>query len=129
MHDDRDLLRARLARTLEHRLRPAVHRTVAPLRVEAWHVADEEGRRGRGEPVAPAAALPGPARADGARYEPMAVGDPWGPAWGTTWLHLTGEVPAEAAGHRWSSSSTWDGGAPHPASRPRASPTGPTGRR
>ncbi|MEJ5868290.1 glycoside hydrolase family 38 C-terminal domain-containing protein [Pseudokineococcus sp. 5B2Z-1] len=100
MHDDRDLLRARLVRTLEHRLRPAVHRTVAPLRVEAWHVADEEGRRGRGEPVAPAAALPGPARAADARYEPMAVGDPWGPAWGTTWLHLTGEVPAEAAGHR-----------------------------
>jgi len=95
MHDDRDLLRQRVARTLAHRLRPAVHRTVGALQVEAWHV---EG--GRGEPVPPSAALPGEGRHDAARYEPMAVGDPWGPAWGTSWLHLTGEVPAEAAGRR-----------------------------
>ncbi|GAA2029279.1 glycoside hydrolase family 38 C-terminal domain-containing protein [Pseudokineococcus marinus] len=93
-------MRARVARTLEHRLRPAVHRTVAALRVEAWHVADEDGVRGRGEPVPPSAALPGPQRSDAARYTPMSVGDAWGPAWGTTWLHLTGEVPAEAAGRR-----------------------------
>ncbi|WP_299036926.1 glycoside hydrolase family 38 C-terminal domain-containing protein [uncultured Pseudokineococcus sp.] len=95
MHDDRDLLRRRVERTLAHRLRPAVHRVVGSLQVEAWHV---EG--GRGEPVPPSAALPGDGRRDDARYEPMAVGDAWGPAWGTSWLHVTGEVPAEAAGRR-----------------------------
>ncbi|MEJ5945984.1 glycoside hydrolase family 38 C-terminal domain-containing protein [Pseudokineococcus basanitobsidens] len=99
MHDDRAVLRQRVERTLTHRLRPAVHRTVAALQVEAWHV---EG--GRGEPVPPADALPGDAgggpRSAQARYEPMAVGETWGPAWGTTWFHVTGEVPADAVGRR-----------------------------
>ena len=28
-----------------------------------------------------------------AAYTPFAIGGAWGPAWGTTWFHLTGLVP------------------------------------
>lgn len=87
MHDRRRLIEDRITRVLTERIRPAVHRPVAPLQVEVFHVGG-----GRGEPVPPAEAI-------GASYEPGAVGDPWGPAWGTTWFHLTGTVPAaDAAG-------------------------------
>ena len=97
MHDDRTLTLDRLVRVLAERVTPAVHRTVGSLEVEVWHV---EG--GQGEPVPPAVALglrpsiggPGP------RFVPARVGDPWGPAWGTSWFHLTGSVPPDAAGHR-----------------------------
>ena len=92
MHDDRRLTEERLERMLRDRLRPATHRTVAELTVTAWHV---EG--GAGEPVPPAQALPG---SDAADYQPFAVGDRWGKPWGTTWFHLTGTVPPEAAGER-----------------------------
>ena len=95
MHDDRTLVEGRLERILAHRLRPAVFRTVGTLDVEAWHV---DG--GQGEPVDPADALPGSGRGADVAYRPFRVGDPWGPAWGTTWFHLTGTVPAEAAGRR-----------------------------
>ncbi|MEU6075437.1 glycoside hydrolase family 38 C-terminal domain-containing protein [Micromonospora sp. NPDC047074] len=96
MHDDRELIADRLARLLRERIRPATHRTVASLEVTAWHV---EG--GQGEPVPPSAALPQPgASGPDERYVPLRVGQEWGPAWGTSWLHLTGEVPAVAAGAR-----------------------------
>ncbi|WP_049563779.1 alpha-mannosidase [Streptomyces sp. SBT349] len=83
MHDDRTLVEDRLARVLKERIRPAVHRDPVPLTVERWDAP--------GEPVPVAEAL-------GAAYGPAAAGDPWGPAWGTTWLRLTGRVPAEWAG-------------------------------
>src|SRR6187551_2319092 len=89
MHDDRALVLARLARVLEERVRPAVHRTVAPLEVEVWHV---EG--GQGEPVPPSVALGLAGDGSGITYEPARVGDAWGRAWGTSWFHLTGQVPA-----------------------------------
>jgi alpha-mannosidase len=95
MHDDHALTEQRLERVLAHRLRPAVFRTVATLDAEAWHV---DG--GQGEPVPPAHALPGPGRGAGVDYRPVRMGDPWGPAWGTTWFHLTGTVPESAAGQR-----------------------------
>ncbi|WP_026874235.1 alpha-mannosidase [Jiangella gansuensis] len=95
MHDTRALVEKRLKRVLNQRLKPAVHRPVAPLTLRAWHV---DG--GQGEPVPPAEALPGgPAVAEG-RYQPIEVGERWGPPWGTSWFHVTGEVPAEAAGRR-----------------------------
>ncbi|SDU27195.1 alpha-mannosidase [Jiangella alkaliphila] len=95
MHDNRALVENRLKRILTQRLAPAVHRTVAPLSLTVWHV---DG--GQGEPVPPQAALPGgEAVADG-RYVPAEVGERWGPPWGTSWFHVTGEVPAEAAGRR-----------------------------
>ena len=31
--------------------------------------------------------------------KPFAVGDAWGPCWGTTWFRLQGRIPAEWAGH------------------------------
>ena len=57
-------------------------------------------------------------------YDAFAIGDPWGPAWATTWFRLTGEVPADLThaelvvdlGFR----GTW------PGSSPRGSCTGPT---
>lgn len=36
----------------------------------------------------------------GAAFEPFAVGDPWGPMWGTTWFRVRGTVPEEWAGER-----------------------------
>ena len=45
-----------------------------------------------GEPISPDEALRRP-------FEPFAVGDPWGPRWGTTWFRLQGRIPAEWAGH------------------------------
>ncbi|TDD67002.1 alpha-mannosidase [Jiangella aurantiaca] len=95
MHDNRALVEKRLKRVLNQRIKPAVHRTVAPLSLTVWHV---DG--GQGEPVRPQVALPGgEAVADG-RYVPVDVGERWGPPWGTSWFRLTGEVPAEAAGRR-----------------------------
>ncbi|HWC21143.1 MAG TPA: glycoside hydrolase family 38 C-terminal domain-containing protein [Flexivirga sp.] len=84
MHDRRRLIEDRITRVLTERIRPAVHRPVAPLQVEVRHVGG-----GQGEPVPPVEAI-------GASYEPGAVGQPWGPAWGTTWFHLTGAVPPAA---------------------------------
>ncbi len=86
MHDNRQLIEKRVQRVLTERIRPAVHRTVATLDVMAWQ---PDG--GQGEPVPPATAL-------AADYAPFAVGTSWGPAWGTSWFHLTGQVPADAAG-------------------------------
>ncbi|HLU59873.1 MAG TPA: glycoside hydrolase family 38 C-terminal domain-containing protein [Pseudonocardia sp.] len=83
MHDDRVLIERRIERILRERLRPAVHGADVPLDLEVWHAP--------GEPVAVAEALAAP-------YRPARPGEPWGPAWGTSWFHLTGTVPAEWAG-------------------------------
>ncbi|KRV47833.1 alpha-mannosidase [Wenjunlia vitaminophila] len=83
MHDDRILTEERLRRVLTERLRPAVHRQHLPLTAEVWHVP--------GEPVPFTDALRAP-------YSPVAVGDPWGPAWGTSWFRVTGRVPRDWAG-------------------------------
>jgi alpha-mannosidase len=47
----------------------------------------------RGEPISYADALLG-------EYAPIEVGDPWGPPWSTTWLHVRGRVPDSWAGRR-----------------------------
>ena len=86
MHDKSVFIQNRLVRMLGERIRPALHRPVGQLRIEAWHV---DG--GQGEPVPAAQAL-------AADYLPFQLGDTWGPAWGTTWFHLTGQIPDEAAG-------------------------------
>ncbi|RSS65429.1 glycoside hydrolase family 38 C-terminal domain-containing protein [Streptomyces sp. WAC06614] len=83
MHDDRSITEQRLRRVLDERVRPAVHSRVLPLTVERWDVP--------GEPVPVTEAL-------AAAYGPCAVGDTWGPAWGTTWFKVTGTVPVECAG-------------------------------
>src|SRR5690625_3827592 len=99
MHDDRVIVEDRLHRALTERLRPAVHRTVAPLKIAVWNVG-LQGADGRGEPVAPGLALPGPTQRSDVAYRPVDVGEWWGPAWGTSWFHLTGKVPAQVVGRR-----------------------------
>ncbi len=109
MHDKHTLIENRLQRVLAERIKPAVHTPVAELALTAWHVDS-----GAGEPVMPAVALELARRCGsgrdgtgtssaghgaGASFEPFAVGQDWGPAWGTSWLHLTGTVPSQAAGH------------------------------
>lgn len=83
MHDDRSITEHRLRRVLKERVKPAVHSRSVPLTVERWEAP--------GEPVPVAEGL-------AAGYEPCAIGDPWGPAWGTTWFRVTGTVPADWAG-------------------------------
>ncbi|MEU7554974.1 glycoside hydrolase family 38 C-terminal domain-containing protein [Streptomyces sp. NPDC044571] len=83
MHDDRSITEHRLRRVLAERIRPAVHARSVPLTVERWQAPDEP------VPVTEGLAAP---------YEPCAIGEPWGPAWGTTWFKVTGTVPADWAG-------------------------------
>ncbi|MGW7368605.1 alpha-mannosidase, partial [Streptomyces sp. NPDC054841] len=83
MHDDRNLVEARLKRVLDERIRPAVYSESVPLEVAVWNAP--------GEPVTVAEGL-------AAEPSPIAVGAPWGAPWGTSWFRVTGTVPAEWAG-------------------------------
>ncbi|MFE7264626.1 alpha-mannosidase [Streptomyces sp. NPDC057592] len=83
MHDDRTLTEERLGRALRERIRPAVHPRTAELEFEVWHAP--------GEPVPFTEAVAAP-------YEPGAIGDDWGPAWGTSWFRVIGRVPRDWAG-------------------------------
>src|SRR5215475_5594748 len=82
MHDDHVLIERRLARSLD-RIWPAVYSGRHDLDVAMWAAP--------GEPVPATEALR-------AAYEPVRVGDAWGPPWGTAWFKITGSVPAEWAG-------------------------------
>ncbi|KQO64756.1 alpha-mannosidase [Curtobacterium sp. Leaf261] len=97
MHADPALVEGRVRRVLVERIVPAVHEVVGGLEVTAWHVGDDAVGEDRAEPVSPRTALPGldpdAAAAAGVDYRPFAVGTPWGPAWSTTWFHLTGTIP------------------------------------
>jgi alpha-mannosidase len=86
VHDDANQVRARVARVVRERLVPAVHRDHRPLTVEAWAAP--------GEPVPFA-------EARSQRFEPFAVGSPWGRPWETVWFHVTGTVPAEWTDAGW----------------------------
>lgn len=88
MHDRRREVEARLTRALAQRVRPAERTVLGTLALEAWDV-----------PPADDGAVGEPVRLDDAleqRYEPVEVGHRWGPAWGTTWFHVTGTVPDDA---------------------------------
>jgi alpha-mannosidase len=82
---DTDQVHRRLARAMSEFVVPAIHPAAAPLDVARWDVP--------GEPVPVADGLAGP-------FRPSAVGEPWGPAWHTTWFRFTGVVPGDFAGHR-----------------------------
>jgi alpha-mannosidase len=79
MHDTTDLIEARLRRFIHERLRASVHTVLTPLEVASWEVP--------GEPVPFGEAV-------GQVYQPFTAGARWGKPWGTTWLKLTGTVPA-----------------------------------
>ncbi|WP_437582664.1 alpha-mannosidase [Paramicrobacterium sp. CJ85] len=83
MHDETSLTVGRVTRVLTERVIPAIYSTSHALTVQAHQLA--------GEPIAPAEGI-------ALDYEPFEVGSEWGPAWGTTWFHLTGEVPEAWAG-------------------------------
>ncbi len=80
MRDDERPYRGRLGRFVEELVLPAIYPRRHQLDVAAWPVPDE--------PVPAAVALH-------QRYEGFAVGSPWGKAWSTLWLHVTGQVPAQ----------------------------------
>jgi alpha-mannosidase len=89
MHDRRGEIRARLRRIVDQQLQPAVRRHVCDLTVSAWPV--PRGADGTvGEPVSFA-------QAKDQEYDAFAIGDPWGPAWATTWFRMSGEVPPDLA--------------------------------
>ncbi|MFC4553789.1 alpha-mannosidase [Georgenia faecalis] len=85
MHHGLSDLTRRIERTLRDRLIPATYGAAVPVEVSALHLP--------GEPIPPAEAIAG-------EYGPFAVGERWGRAFGTTWFHLTGEVPAAMRGRR-----------------------------
>ncbi|MBA8796318.1 alpha-mannosidase [Friedmanniella endophytica] len=92
MHDHSSEIASRVRRVLKERITPAIHTPLADLALEAWHVTDGTDTTGQGEPVPPSAALPGSAQR--AEYTPFSIGESWGPAWGTTWFHVTGTAPS-----------------------------------
>ncbi|MCC8337311.1 glycosyl hydrolase-related protein [Streptomyces sp. R1] len=83
MHDDRNLVEARLKRVLDERIRPALYPQSVPLDVAVWNAP--------GEPVPVEEGL-------AAEPEPIEVGARWGAPWGTSWFRVTGTVPEEWAG-------------------------------
>ncbi|WP_040167676.1 alpha-mannosidase [Microbacterium gorillae] len=85
MHDETSLTVGRVKRVLDERVRPAVYSARVPLTVTAHQLP--------GEPIAPAEGI-------ALDFEPHTVGEPWGPAWATTWFHVTGTVPADWDGRR-----------------------------
>jgi alpha-mannosidase len=72
----------RIERTLR-RVRAATYVDPHPVCVEVQHL--------EGEPQAFGDVVRQP-------FEPCSVGDAWGPAWSTSWFHLTGDVPAALRG-------------------------------
>ncbi|WP_309126894.1 glycoside hydrolase family 38 C-terminal domain-containing protein [Microbacterium sp.] len=85
MHEETSLTVGRVNRVLNERVRPAIHSARRPLEIAV--------RRLPGEPIAPAEGL-------ALDFEPFTAGSMWGPAWGTTWFRVRGEVPAEWAGRK-----------------------------
>ncbi|GAA1976326.1 alpha-mannosidase [Kitasatospora viridis] len=83
MHDDRTLVEARLKRVLDERVRPALYPASVPLTAGIWTAP--------GEPVPVAEGLAAP-------RSPIAAGERWGAPWSTSWLTVSGTVPAEWAG-------------------------------
>ncbi|KAA9155291.1 alpha-mannosidase [Amycolatopsis acidicola] len=79
MHDTTAQIEMRIERFVRERIAPAVERRHVALGVTAWEVP--------GEPVPFGEAV---AR----EFTPFAVGRPWSKPWGTTWFHVTGEIPA-----------------------------------
>jgi alpha-mannosidase len=78
MHKNPTMIEARLDRFVVQSLLPSVYRRTVPLTVTSWEVPDE--------PIPFAQAIPN-------QFSEFTVGQSWGLPWGTTWFHITGEVP------------------------------------
>ena len=100
MHDHGPVLDGRVHRHLTEKIWPASTTTLAELDVAFAPVTDAPdasghaaapGAVGQGEPISIDEALR-------LTYEPAAVGDEWGPAWGTTWMRFRGQVPSDYLG-------------------------------
>lgn len=78
MHNTSALVLTRIQRFLRERIQPAVIADRAPLDITAWDAPDE--------PVPFSTAV-------GQTYAAVATGTLWGKPWGTTWFHVTGQIP------------------------------------
>ncbi|PSM38973.1 alpha-mannosidase [Streptomyces dioscori] len=78
MFDDDTQAQLRIGNVVSSRIAPNLFRRTAPLTVTAWEVPDE--------PVPFAEVVDQP-------FEPFSVGQRWSRPWGTTWFHVTGEMP------------------------------------
>ncbi|MEV7632525.1 glycoside hydrolase family 38 C-terminal domain-containing protein [Microbacterium sp. NPDC089318] len=85
MHEETSLTVGRVNRVLTERVRPAIHSARVPLEIAAHQLP--------GEPIAPAEGL-------ALDFQPFSAGSMWGPAWGTTWFRVRGDVPAEWGGKK-----------------------------
>ncbi|GAA1490904.1 alpha-mannosidase [Brachybacterium sacelli] len=82
MFDDRELTESRIRRFAQDHLVPRIYQETAPVRITAYRVP--------GEPMPPREAI-------AKEYTPIEIGAPLGRAWSTTWLHVSGTVPAQWA--------------------------------
>lgn len=106
MHHNERLHDERLDRVLRQRLLPAVYRARHPLDVVAWSAdapanASPNTATDATDATPPAMPTDPPVSFEEAvrqTFTPIARGDGWGSPWGTTWLHLSGEVPGEWTG-------------------------------
>lgn len=80
MFSNSKMIEARLNRFVAESLLPALYRQSAPLQVTSWEAPDE--------PVPFSEAVAN-------QFSEFKVGQTWGLPWGTTWFHITGEVPAD----------------------------------
>ncbi|WEK60301.1 MAG: glycoside hydrolase family 38 C-terminal domain-containing protein [Candidatus Microbacterium colombiense] len=85
MHDNSELVHARIRRFAQERLHPALHVQVVGLDLAAWRV--------EGEPVPFDQAVR-------QSFAPFATGTSWGRAWSTMWLRVSGVVPTVAPGQQ-----------------------------
>ncbi|WP_193106897.1 alpha-mannosidase [Brachybacterium sp. FME24] len=85
MFDDRELTESRIRRFAQDHLAPKIYQETAPVQITAFRVP--------GEPIPPHDAI----HQRAAEYSRLEVGAPLGRAWSTTWLHVTGTVPAQWA--------------------------------
>ncbi|PKI91597.1 alpha-mannosidase [Actinomycetales bacterium SN12] len=85
MHEETSLTVGRVNRVLTERVRAAIHSARVPLEIAVHQLP--------GEPIAPTDGL-------ALDFQPFSAGSMWGPAWGTTWFRVRGDVPAEWGGKK-----------------------------
>ena len=85
MHDNRELVEARISRFLRERLSGNLWRDRQPAELAVWTAP--------GEPVPFAEAVAND-------FIPFSPGTPWGAPWSTTWFRVSGTVPRPRPGER-----------------------------